>query len=127
MKNRNYTKLFPKSLFSLLLIIVFKSSVAQDFTIPGEVTTPYPTIINLGVEWNIQGDDNLNGTVTVQFRENETSDWKQGMPLRRIPAGKIYGFKWGNKHSGSIFDLNPNTLYEIKLTLMILMAGLMRK
>jgi hypothetical protein len=117
MKNRNYTKLLPKSLFSLLLLIVFKSSVAQDFTIPGEVTTPYPTIINLGVEWNIRGDDNLNGTVTVQFREKETSDWKQGMPLRRVPAGKIYGFKWGNKHSGSIFDLNPNTLYEIKLTL----------
>ncbi|GEM_PF-358054 len=117
MKNRNFTKLLPKSLFSLFLIIVFKSSFAQNFTVPGEVTTPYPTIINLGVEWNIRGDDNLNGTVTVQFREKGTSDWKQGMPLRRVPAGKIYGFKWGNKHAGSIFDLNPNTLYEIKLTL----------
>lgn len=117
MKNRNYTKLLPKSLFSLLLLIVFKFSAAQDFTIPGEATTPYPTIINLGVEWNIRGDDNLNGTVTVQFREKETSDWMQGMPLRRVPAGKIYGFKWGNKHSGSIFDLKPNTMYELKLTL----------
>ncbi len=117
MKNRNYIKLLTGILFSILLLFVIKSSVVQNFTIPGEVVTPYPTIINLGVEWNIKGDDNLNGTVTVQFREKGTSDWKQGMPLRRVPAGKIYGFKWGNKHSGSIFDLNPNTLYEIKLNL----------
>lgn len=117
MLNTMTTMLLPKNLFLLLLLFIFKSSVAQNFTIPGEVTTPYPTIINLGVEWNIRGDDNLNGTVTVQFREKGTADWKQGMPLRRVPAGEIYGFKWGNKHSGSIFDLNPNTLYEIKLSL----------
>src|SRR5207302_1783866 len=26
-----------------------------DATIPGEVTTPYPTLINLGIEWPIEG------------------------------------------------------------------------
>ena len=26
-------------------------------------------------------------------------------------------FKWANKHSGSIFDLKPNTIYEINLKL----------
>jgi hypothetical protein len=107
----------PKGLFSFILMVIFKSSFAQDYTIPGEITTPYPTIINLGVEWNILGDDNLNGTVTIQFREKGKSDWKQGMPLRRVPAGETYGFKWANKHSGSIFDLTPNTLYELKLNL----------
>jgi hypothetical protein len=117
MNNRNKLKLIPKSFFSLFLLILFKSSFAQDSTIPGEITTPYPTIISLGVDWNIQGDDNLNGAVTMQFRKKGTSDWKEGMPLRRVPAGQNYGFKWANKHSGSIFDLIPNTLYEIKLNL----------
>jgi hypothetical protein len=90
---------------------------AQDQTIPGAITTPYPTIINLAVEWTIQGDDNQNGIVTLQFREKGQTSWKQGMSLFRVPAGEKIGFKWINKHSGSIFDLIPNTEYEIKLTL----------
>src|SRR5262249_12032785 len=43
------------------------------------------------------------------------------MPLRRIPAGQSRRttpvFRWENKHSGSIFDLRPNTEYEIALNL----------
>jgi hypothetical protein len=31
-------------------------------TAPGEITTPYPTLINLSVEWKIEGDGNRNGT-----------------------------------------------------------------
>ncbi len=47
---------------------------------------------------------------------------KQGMPLRRVPAGELTGlkgivFRWENKHSGSIFNLKPGTEYEIKLKL----------
>ena len=60
---------------------------AQDNTIPGEVQTPYPTIINLAVEWFIEGDDNQNGKVNLQFREKGEQTWKEGMPLRRVPAG----------------------------------------
>jgi hypothetical protein len=90
---------------------------AQDITIPGSVTSPYPTIINLAVEWIIQGDDNQNGIVTVQFREEGQKAWKQGMPLFRVPAGENIGFRWTNKHSGSIFDLKPDTRYEIRLDL----------
>ena len=105
-------------------------ALAQNETIAGEVTAPYPTIINLAIEWKIQGDDNQNGIVKISFREKGTTAWREGMPLRRIPAGEnktllpllqtVPGypdFKWGNKHSGSIFDLKPNTAYEIRLKL----------
>ena len=105
-------------------------AVAQNETIPGEITTPYPTIINLAIEWKIQGDDNQNGIVSVRFREKGKTTWEKGMPLRRVPAGEnktlvpllktVPGypeFKWANKHSGSIFDLKPNTIYEINLKL----------
>ena len=39
------------------------------------------------------------------------------MPLRRIPAGGNGSRFWSNRHSGSVFDLEPDTPYEIELTL----------
>ena len=47
-------------------------ALAQNESIPGEITTPYPTIINLAIEWKIQGDDNQNGIVSIRFREKGT-------------------------------------------------------
>src|SRR5690606_22734369 len=46
----------------------------------------------------------------------------QGPPLVRIPEGNsgqrtTPTFYWPNKHSGSIFDLEPATEYEIRLRL----------
>jgi hypothetical protein len=90
-------------------------------TVHGEVTTPYPTIQNLAVEWKIEGDANLNGTVVVRFRAVGENAWRDAMNLRRVPAGESRGtrpiFHWVNKHSGSIFDLRPDTEYEIELKL----------
>ncbi|MEA2064486.1 MAG: right-handed parallel beta-helix repeat-containing protein [Gemmatimonadota bacterium] len=95
---------------------------AEDKTVPGKLTTPYPTITNLAVEWEIGGDDNLNGVVTVEYRMAGEKKWKQGMPLVRVPAGNTGKrtrptYRWANKHSGSIFDLKPDTEYDIRLRL----------
>ena len=131
MKQSNSFEKIYKYRDLLLLLIMCISGLpvlAQDLTIPGKVFTPYPTIINLAIEWIIQGDDNKNGVVSVQFREKGKTRWNQGMPLRRVPAGermplprlpsvKLEKLTWANKHSGSIFDLNPDTEYEIKLKL----------
>lgn len=99
------------------------SQVAQadNATVPGAVTAPYPTINNLAIEWKIEGDDNLNGVVTVTYREVGERGWREAMPLRRVPAGLSRGtrptFQWANKHSGSIFELTPDTEYEVALRL----------
>ncbi|MGH7955544.1 MAG: right-handed parallel beta-helix repeat-containing protein, partial [Opitutaceae bacterium] len=86
------------------------------------MSTPYPTFINLAVEWLVEGDDNLNGVVTIGYRAAGQGEWREAMPLRRVPAGRIRpilgSFAWPNKHSGSIFDLQSDTEYEIKLKLM---------
>jgi hypothetical protein len=37
--------------------------------VPGEFIVEPPTLMNLGFEWKIQGDDNHNATVTVQYRK----------------------------------------------------------
>lgn len=86
-------------------------------TTAGDITTPYPTIHNLAVDWHIDGDFNLTGVVNVRFREKGSQSWREGMPLRRVPAGSNRDFTWQNKHSGSIFNLKPDTEYEIKLSL----------
>ncbi|HUQ92298.1 MAG TPA: hypothetical protein VM120_11510 [Bryobacteraceae bacterium] len=97
------------------------AALAQNSTTAGEVSTPYPTITNLAVEWNVQGDDNLNGVVAVKYRRAGEASWSQAMPLRRVPEGTSRGtrpvFHWQNRHSGSIFDLRPDTEYEISLAL----------
>src|SRR6476660_8430845 len=93
--NQAFVKYPAYVAFIFLVISLFRlQTFAQEYTIPGDVTTPYPTIINLAVEWNIRGDTNQNGIVTVLFREKGVGKWKQGMPLRRIPAGENIGFKW---------------------------------
>ncbi len=124
MKNRHaaydnfaMTALKMRIFFLISMGLAGLNGFAQNHTIPGEVTTPFPTLINLSVEWNIRGDDNLNGVVSVSYREKGAQNWKDGMPLRRVPAGKNIGFKWTNRQAGSIFDLLPGTSYEIKLNL----------
>ena len=104
-------------LMTLCLVVIFLPCTGQTKTIPGKITSPFPTLINLAVEWAIQGDDNMNGVVKVQFREKNKEKWHGGMDLFRVPAGHNLQFTWGNKHSGSIFDLKPDTEYEIKLSL----------
>jgi len=99
------------------ILFTWTGIFAQERTIPGAITTPFPTLKNLAIEWEIQGDDNLNGRVEVAYRVSGTKDWEEGMSLFRVPAGENIGFTWNNKHSGSIFDLDPDTPYEIRLRL----------
>ncbi|HUU26382.1 MAG TPA: right-handed parallel beta-helix repeat-containing protein [archaeon] len=101
---------------------ILQPSAADNATLPGEVSAPYPTITNLAVEWLIKGDDNNNGVVTVRYRMLGEEKWHAAMPLVRVPAGNTGDrtrpcYRWDNKHSGSIFDLKPDTEYEIYLKL----------
>src|SRR5690606_28508040 len=101
----------------LAALLLHAPAFAQDATVPGAVSSPYPTFENLAIEWLVDGDDNENGTVTVRFREEGAADFSQGLPLFRVPAGNNAGFSWDNKHSGSVFGLKPGTTYEVELTL----------
>jgi len=83
----------------------------------GEVTTPYPTLENVSIEWAITGDDNGNATATVQYGEASGASTREALPLVRVPAGTNEGFDWGNKLSGSIFGLVPGTTYSVVLSL----------
>lgn len=106
-------------LIFLLLPASFLS--AADSTTPGEVSTPFPTMNHLAVEWQIEGDDNLDAACAVRHRPVGSSEWRHAMPLRRVPAGQSRKTTpistWTNRISGSLFDLEPGTEYEVELTL----------
>ncbi len=93
------------------------AACAADSTLPGRVSAPYPTTNSISIEWAITGDDDRDGEVGVRYRRVGAAVWSDAMPLRRVPAGTNAGFSWRNKHSGSIFRLAPDTLYEVELTL----------
>lgn len=82
-----------------------------------------PTLLNLGFEWKIKGDDNRNATVAVQYRKAGATNWREAQPLLRIgdeKVGRARNFLeyWTPRmFAGSILDLEENTAYECRFTM----------
>jgi hypothetical protein len=84
-----------------------------------------PTLENLGFEWGISGDANRNAAVTISYRRKGDSAWKQGLPLLRLNGEEVisrnfkpaFTYVAPNMFAGSLFDLQPDTNYEVQLTL----------
>ena len=55
-------------------------------TKPGELVIDPPTLINLGFEWLIEGDDNRNAAVEVSYRRKGESSVATGLAAA-APAG----------------------------------------
>jgi hypothetical protein len=89
----------------------------------GELVIDPPTLINLGFEWVIKGDDNRNARVDVAYRKKGDAMWKTAMPLLRLQHERVYqgegvfNVEMPNMFAGSIFDLEENTAYDVRLTL----------
>ena len=106
---------------SLLLPVL--PAYAQDGTTAGELIVEPATLNALGFEWTIDGDDNRNAAVAVAYRAEGTSDWQAGLPLLRIQNEEMrnvynaFDYTAPNMFAGSIFDLAPDTTYQVRLTL----------
>src|SRR5438034_7326852 len=89
----------------------------------GEFVIDPPTLINLGFEWVIQGDDNRNAKVEVSYRKQGEALWKQALPLMRLQGERIYQNQGvfdvisPNMFAGSILDLEPDTTYEARFAM----------
>src|SRR5215472_7673216 len=89
---------------------------------PGEFIVDHPTLINLGFEWVIEGDDNRNAQVEVSYRKRGDAQWKQALPMLRLQGERIYQQgSWDvvspNMFAGSILDLEPDTAYEARFVM----------
>src|SRR5215470_11756804 len=78
-----------------------------------------PTLICLGFEWEISGDDNRNAAVEVSHRRSGAAEWKQALPLLRMGGERVFraaehlDYTVPDRFAGSILDLEPDTEYEV--------------
>jgi hypothetical protein len=78
------------------------------------VSLDRPTLHMLGVQMLISGDDNRNAGVGVRYRPAGSSVWREGLPLLRVFPETVKQ-PVPQQFAGSIFDLTPDTSYEIEL------------
>lgn len=123
------------------LILVPSLAWSQATTGPGEFIVEPPTLMSLGFEWKISGDDNRNAQVAVSYRRKGEQPWHTGLPFLRLQHEQVNGggdtfvsieptasnpngvapnpwhFDAGNMFAGSILNLEPDTEYECRFVL----------
>jgi len=105
--------------FIVLLLFTVSGLRAANGVTAGTFVVEPPTLICLGFEWDITGDDNRNATVDAAYRAAGETTWKTAMPLLRMGGEKITRAPYTvpDRFAGSILDLQPDTEYEVRLTL----------
>ena len=110
-----------KSLLAMFAFLVMAAPGlrAENAAKAGVFVVEPPTLICLGFEWQIIGDDNRNATVEVSYRPSGQSTWHEGMPLLRMGGEQIFRAPYTvpSRFAGSILDLEPDREYEVRLTM----------
>lgn len=108
---------------SLLLLFGALTLAGADGVEPLRFHVEHPTLLNLGFEWTIRGDDNRNATVAVKFREAGQAQWREGLPLVRIGGERVFRQRENLEYTvphgfaGSILNLKPDTEYECEFVM----------
>ena len=98
----------------MLVLAGAPSAADVNAVTPGEFLIDPPTLINLGFEWFISGDDNRNATVGVLPIGSRRCTVETALPLLRLQGERIYNGAQldvisPNMFAGSILDLEPAT------------------
>jgi uncharacterized repeat protein (TIGR01451 family) len=105
---------------SLLILVGSRSRAAPagDDVIPGEVRST-PTFEHIGALWWIEGDDDLDSAMSLEFRPQGESTWQPGAPaMRAYPTIRVDDGPLGlNYWAASALFLEPGKVYELRLTL----------
>ena len=80
------------------------ADVTGDAVVAGEMVVEPPTLINLGFEWHIQGDDNRNSAVQVSYRQPER---RRGQRRFRSSASSASASSWGRSSTSSPRTCSP--------------------
>ncbi len=96
---------------------------AANAVVPGELVVEPPTLINLGFEWFIEGDDNRNasgGRVVPQAGRRPRGSRRCRCCACRASASTAESrvdVVAPNMFAGSILDLEPDTAYEARFVM----------
>jgi hypothetical protein len=92
-------------------------ALADNIVHPGLPIFDRPTLTTLGVQLPVTGDDNFNAAVAVRYRKTGDSIWRLALPLFRVHPENTVLWTVAPQFAGSVFDLRPNTSYDIELHL----------
>src|SRR5918993_2529882 len=118
---------FIRSVSIAVALACATSALGNDVAKPSsDPVLDRPTLHSLGAYWIIKGDKNANAAVRVDYRRRGESDWRQGPSMFRVEKGahkpkenesllKIADDE--TLLAGSVLLLDPDTSYELKLTL----------
>jgi hypothetical protein len=115
--------LIKKYILISLIYILPRFAISQDAIVAGDFITEPPTLINLGFEWHITGDNNRNAIVNVSYRKTGSDKWEQALPLMRAGGERVFrkteflDYTVPPFFAGSILDLTPDTEYECRFIL----------
>src|SRR5277367_5371325 len=129
--SRGHVNSLIRIIFLLLICtVLFASpSFCQTSTTAREFFVDPPTLVSLGFEWRIAGDDNRNAHVDVTFRKKGEQQWRKGLPLLRLQhevvsggtpregSGHYFTYVAPNMFAGSLLNLEPDTEYECHFVL----------
>jgi hypothetical protein len=87
----------------------------DDVLHPGTPHLDPPTLMALGVQLPIAGDNNHNAAVAVRYRVVGDPTWRDAQPLFRVHPEAVVGRIVPEQFAGSLLDLRPATAYEIEL------------
>ena len=71
------------------LTVAMPSLRAQAPVSSGEFFVEPPTLVSLGFEWKVTGDDNRNASVDVTYRRKNGQQWQKGLALMRSQGETI--------------------------------------
>jgi uncharacterized repeat protein (TIGR01451 family) len=115
---KNYFKwLLLYLLFTLPTTLTFANPNGND-VIPGEIRAD-ATFEHIGVVWWIDGDDDLDSSFFIEYRQLGETAWNRGAPgMRAYPTIYVQDGPLGLNYWGaSALFLEPDTTYEIRLNL----------
>lgn len=105
-----------RTTLALLLGLTLAPSVAlaqPTLAIDSVVVDP-PTLITLGVQVLVHGDDDHDASIAVRYRAVGESSFHDAMPLYRVHP-EVSDMSVPEQFAGSVFELMPATAYEIEL------------
>ena len=81
------------------------------------------TIETIGISLPVLGgDEDHDAVVRVSYREVDATSWKEALPLQRVRTDMLSRevpstFPIAEQFAGSVFNLRPDSAYEVKLTI----------
>lgn len=115
MRTQPHSRRLLLAALALLLALQPRAARADDVLHPGTLNLDPPTLVTLGVQLLVTGDDDFNAQVTVRYRVTGTTPWRTGLPLFRVHPAEVTGRSVPAQFAGSLFDLAPGTTYDIEL------------